>query len=76
MLVGPKRQFQQIIVLASTGFAPNIELAKESGLDIGQTGGIIVDSSLHVKKGESLFRTSILLETVLKSQIILQENRH
>ncbi|MEW6680807.1 MAG: FAD-dependent oxidoreductase [bacterium] len=38
------------IVLLATGIKPNVDLAKEAGIDIGRTGGIIVDDTLHVRK--------------------------
>jgi NADH oxidase (H2O2-forming) len=40
-------------VLMSTGVRPDSELAKEACIEIGATGGIVTDSSLHVKVGRS-----------------------
>jgi len=39
------------LVLMSTGVRPSTELAKVAGIDLGTTGGIVTDSSLHVKVG-------------------------
>jgi NADH oxidase (H2O2-forming) len=39
------------MVLMSTGVRPQTELAKKAGIDIGPSGGIVTDSSLHVKAG-------------------------
>jgi len=50
--VGGKR-IPADLVLCSTGMRPNVKLAKEAGIEIGETGGIVTDSSLHVKKGKT-----------------------
>ncbi|MCK4299818.1 MAG: FAD-dependent oxidoreductase, partial [Planctomycetes bacterium] len=39
------------LVLMSTGVRPSTELAKVAGIELGTTGGIVTDSSLHVKVG-------------------------
>ena len=39
------------MVLMSTGVRPSTGLAKEAGIDLGPSGGIETDSSLHVKVG-------------------------
>ncbi len=39
------------IVLLSAGMRPNVAMVKEAGIAIGDCGGIVVDRSLHVKKG-------------------------
>ena len=39
------------MVLMSTGVRPNTQLAKEAGIELGVSGGIVTDSSLHVKVG-------------------------
>ena len=41
------------LVLISTGVRPRVDLAREAGLQIGETGGIVTDASLRVKKGRS-----------------------
>lgn len=41
------------IVLLSAGMRPNINIAKQAGIEIGESGGVVVDQSLHVKKGRS-----------------------
>ncbi len=39
------------IVVISKGMLPNADLAKDAGIKIGATGGIVTDQFLHVKKG-------------------------
>ncbi len=39
------------MVLMSTGVRPNTQLAKDAGIELGVSGGIATDSSLHVKVG-------------------------
>jgi NADH oxidase (H2O2-forming) len=39
------------MVLMSTGVRPQTELAKAAGIELGPSGGIVTDSSLHVKVG-------------------------
>jgi NADH oxidase (H2O2-forming) len=39
------------IVVISKGMLPNADLAKDAGIKIGETGGIVTDQFLHVKKG-------------------------
>ena len=39
------------IVIIATGVKPQNELAREAGLDIGDTGGMITDEGLHAKMG-------------------------
>ena len=41
------------IVLLSAGMRPNVAMAKAAGIAIGTSGGIVVDRSLRVKKGNS-----------------------
>jgi len=38
------------MVVVSMGMRPNTRLAVEAGIEIGDTGGIVTDNSLHVKK--------------------------
>ena len=40
-------------VLMSTGVRPDTDLAKAAGIEIGPTGGIVTDGSLHVKVGRA-----------------------
>jgi len=40
-------------VLMSTGVRPDSDLAREAGIDVGPTGGIVTDASLHVKAGRN-----------------------
>jgi NADH oxidase (H2O2-forming) len=41
------------LVLISAGMRPNLDIVKEAGIEIGESGGIVVDRSLRVKKGKS-----------------------
>ncbi|HUV02685.1 MAG TPA: FAD-dependent oxidoreductase [Desulfobacteria bacterium] len=41
------------IVLIAAGMRPNVAIAREAGIEIGESGGIVVDHSLRVKKGHS-----------------------
>jgi len=41
------------MVLMSTGVRPSTELAKAAGIETGPSGGIVTDSSLHVRVGRS-----------------------
>ncbi|MBN1762204.1 MAG: FAD-dependent oxidoreductase [Methanomicrobia archaeon] len=41
------------IVLIAAGMRPNVSIAREAGIEIGESGGIVVDRSLHVKKGHA-----------------------
>ena len=41
------------IVLISAGMRPNVDIAMKAGIDIGESGGIVTDRSLCVKKGNS-----------------------
>lgn len=41
------------LVLLSAGMRPNVDIVKDAGIEIGESGGIVVDHSLHVKKGKS-----------------------
>lgn len=41
------------IVLIAAGMRPNVAIAREAGIEIGESGGIVVDRSLHVKKGHA-----------------------
>lgn len=44
-------EFPADLVIIATGVAPENELAKDAGIDIGETGGIIVDRYLHPSIG-------------------------
>ena len=41
------------IALIAAGMRPNVSIAKEAGIEIGASGGMVVDRSLHVKKGHA-----------------------
>ncbi|NMC59291.1 MAG: FAD-dependent oxidoreductase [Candidatus Methanofastidiosa archaeon] len=43
-------QYETDLVLVSVGVRPNVELAVDSGIDTGETGGILTDASLRVKR--------------------------
>ena len=44
------------IVLIAAGMRPNVELARQAGMGIGTCGGIVVDQSMRVKKGQWYLR--------------------
>jgi len=44
------------IVLIAAGMRPNVELARQAGIEIGTCGGIVVDQSMRVKNGQSYLR--------------------
>lgn len=44
------------LVFISTGIKPNVDLAREAGIEIGKTGGIIINSSNCVKKGKEFLK--------------------
>ncbi|MCJ7445813.1 MAG: FAD-dependent oxidoreductase, partial [Methanotrichaceae archaeon] len=39
------------IVLISTGMLPDVDLAKKAGIEIGESGGIVTDQAMRIKKG-------------------------
>ncbi|MGB2842434.1 MAG: FAD-dependent oxidoreductase [Halobacteriota archaeon] len=41
------------IVLIAAGMRPNVDIAMKAGIAIGESGGIVTDRSLRVKKGKS-----------------------
>ncbi|HNS71668.1 MAG TPA: FAD-dependent oxidoreductase, partial [bacterium] len=43
-------EFETDLVLVSVGMRPNVELAKNAGIETGSTGGIVTDASLRVKR--------------------------
>lgn len=43
-------QYETDLVLVSVGVRPNVELAVDAGIDPGETGGILTDASLRVKR--------------------------
>ena len=49
VVVGGKEIPADIVVISS-GMLPNSELAEKAGLELGETGGIVTDQFLHVKK--------------------------
>ncbi|MGZ7171885.1 MAG: FAD-dependent oxidoreductase [Halobacteriota archaeon] len=46
-------EFPADIVLIAAGMLPNIDISRKAGLEIGESGGIVTDLSLRVKKGSS-----------------------
>ncbi len=49
VVVGGKEIPADIVVISS-GMLPNSDLAEKAGLELGETGGIVTDQFLHVKK--------------------------
>ncbi len=52
VLIGPRgeKEIPAEMVVVAMGMRPNVRLAEEAGIEIGDTGGIITDNSLHVRK--------------------------
>jgi NADH oxidase (H2O2-forming) len=46
-------EYRADIVLISAGMLPNVDLSRKAGIAIGESGGIVTDRSLRVKKGSS-----------------------
>ena len=46
-------EFPADIVLISAGMLPNVDISRKAGIEIGESGGIVTDLSLRVKKGSS-----------------------
>lgn len=53
---GRDKEIPADMVIVSMGMRPNAKLAQEAGIETGDTGGIVTDNSLHVKKGRSYLR--------------------
>ena len=54
VVIGEKEEKEEIpadIVIIGKWMVPETDLAKDSGIEIGVTGGIVTDGSMHVKKG-------------------------
>ncbi len=45
--------FPANIVLISAGMIPNVSISRNAGIEVGESGGIVTDLSLRVKKGRS-----------------------
>jgi NADH oxidase (H2O2-forming) len=45
-----KEEIPADIIVISRGMRPNSDLAKKAGIEIGETGGIVTDQFLHVRK--------------------------
>ena len=52
VIVGGK-EIPADIVLISAGMRPNVDIVKQAGIELGESGGIVVDRSLRVKRGRS-----------------------
>jgi NADH oxidase (H2O2-forming) len=46
-----KEEIPADIVIIGKWMMPEVDLARDAGVDIGESGGIITDRSMHVKKG-------------------------
>jgi len=53
---GRDKEIPADMVIVSMGMRPNAKLAQEAGIETGDTGGIVTDNSLHVKKERSYLR--------------------
>ena len=50
VLIGDE-EFPADMVLISAGMRPDVDLAKNAGLEIGQSGGIVIDQAMRAQKG-------------------------
>jgi len=48
----PDRQLEVDLVLLTTGAKPNVELARKAGIEIGETGGILVNPYLQTSDSD------------------------
>jgi NADH oxidase (H2O2-forming) len=48
---GEKEEIPADIVIIGKWMIPEVDLAKEAGIEIGESGGIVTDRAMHVKKG-------------------------
>ena len=48
---GEKEEIPADIVIIGKWMIPEVDLAWDAGVDIGESGGIVTDRSMHVKKG-------------------------
>jgi NADH oxidase (H2O2-forming) len=58
VLIGPRgeKEIPAEMVVVAMGMRPNVRLAEEAGIEIGDTGGIITDNSLHAKTKKSYLK--------------------
>ncbi len=61
------KEYPADLVLIATGVRPNVELARKAGIEIGETGGIRVDSALHVRKDGKYLRNVYALGDCIES---------
>jgi NADH oxidase (H2O2-forming) len=48
---GEKEEIPADIVIIGKWMIPEVDLARDAGVEIGESGGIVTDRSMHVKKG-------------------------
>ncbi len=53
---GAEEEIPADVVVIAKGMNPNTELAMDSGIETGESGGIVSDSVLHVKKGRGYIK--------------------
>lgn len=54
VVIGEKGEREEIpadIVIIGKWMIPEVDLAREAGVDIGESGGIVTDRAMHVKRG-------------------------
>lgn len=61
------KEYPTDMVLVATGVRPNVELARKAGIEIGETGGIRVDSALHVRKNKKSLKNVYALGDCVES---------
>ncbi len=56
VIVGEGEEIPADVVVIARGMKPNVELALDAGIETGESGGIVTDRALHVKRGRSYLR--------------------
>lgn len=56
VVIGEGKEIPADMLIVSMGMKPNAKLAHEAGIETGETGGIVTDNSLHVKKGRCFLK--------------------
>ncbi len=53
VVIGDGEEIPADVVVIAKGMRPNVRLAVEAGIEIGDSGGIVTDNAMHVKRGRS-----------------------
>ncbi|MCW3131106.1 MAG: FAD-dependent oxidoreductase [Candidatus Methanospirare jalkutatii] len=58
---GEEEEIPADVVVIARGFRPNTELARSAGIETGESGGIITDKAMHVRKKGRFLRDAFAL---------------